>query len=107
WAAAVGVSGGVRDHIEEEGQRPRFYCREGARIAHAPFRGFNRAQAAVIECAILVSRLHMLPREKIDAELEYLKISIEKTAGPREHEAWGWLQERIVQHRAQHKENAA
>jgi hypothetical protein len=68
--------------------------------SHAPFRGFNRAQAAVIEAAVLVSRLHLLPPEKIDSELAYLAIAVGKTAGPAEQEAWGWLQERIAQHRA-------
>ena len=62
---------------------------------HRPFRGFNRAQAAVVEAAILVSRLHMLPPEKIDTEMKYLAIAIEKTAGPTEREAWSWLVERI------------
>ena len=105
-AAALAHSEVMLERIEDDPQRPRLYCREVARITHGPFRGFNRAQAAVIECAILVSRLQMLPPEKIDAELEYLKIAIGKTAGPRELEAWGWLQERIAQFRAQHKENA-
>jgi hypothetical protein len=63
---------------------------------HRPFRGFNRAQGAVLECAILVSRLHMLPAEKIDAELAYLQIAIDKTAGAEEREAWSWLLERIA-----------
>ena len=105
-AGALAHSEVVLERVEDDAQRPRLHCRELARIAHGPFRGFNRAQAAVIECAILVSRLHMLPREKIDAELEYLRIAIGKTAGPREQEAWGWLQERIAQFRAQQKENA-
>lgn len=105
-AGALAHSEVVLERVDDDPQRPRMHCREVARIAHGPFRGFNRAQAAVIECAILVSRLHMLPREKIDAELEYLKIAIGKTAGAREQEAWGWLQERIAQFRAQHKENA-
>ncbi len=48
-----------------------------------------------MEAAILVSRLHMLPAEKIDSEIEYLKIAIDKTAGDEELEAWGWLMERI------------
>ena len=81
--------------VTEDDQRPRFHCR-GAHVAqHAPFRGFNRAQAAVIEAAILASRLHMLPREKIDSELAYLEIAVSKTAGPVEQEAWGWLMEKI------------
>ena len=76
--------------------RPRLVCRPVFEAAHAPFRGFNRAQAAVIEAAILVSRLHMLPAEKVDAEIGYLRIAVDKTAGPRELEAWGWLMDRDV-----------
>jgi hypothetical protein len=67
----------------------------------APFRGFNRAQNAVIEASVLVSRLHMLPPGKIDAELEYLAIAMEKTAGKREWQAWNWLMEHIENFRAE------
>lgn len=86
--------------LEDDELRPRAWCRVLAEECHAPFRGYNRAQAAVIEAAILVSRLHMLPAEKIDAERAYLTIAIEKTAGPREKEAWDWLMERIDAYRA-------
>jgi hypothetical protein len=75
--------------------RPRFRCRIVHESVAAPFRGFNRAQAAVIEAAILVSRLDRLPFEKIEREMGYLAIAIEKTAGPRESEAWGWLAARV------------
>jgi hypothetical protein len=64
--------------------------------SHRPWGGFNRAQAAVLECAVLVSRLKMLPADKIEAELKYLEIAVSKTAGEREQEAWGWLMERIA-----------
>ena len=67
---------------------------------HAPFIGFNRAQMAVLEGAILVSRLHMLPATKVDTEMNYLQIAIDKTAGPEEREAWGWLIEAVTRHRA-------
>ena len=53
----------------------------------------------MIEAAILVSRLHMLPAEKIDLEMDYLRIAVEKTAGPREQEAWQWLVDRIAGYR--------
>ena len=86
------------DHVQEDEQRPRFHCRVVHEASHAPFKGFNRAQAAVIEAAILASRLHMLPREKIERELGYLQIAVEKTAGPREHEAWRLLVEKIEDH---------
>ncbi len=82
--------------IEGDEQRPRLHCDVVLTATHRPFRGFNRAQAAVVEAAILVSRLHLLSREKIDSEMKYLAIAIEKTAGPYEREAWSWLVERIA-----------
>lgn len=96
----------VLDRVQEDAQRPRLFMRDVLAETHAPFAGFNRAQAAIIEAAILVSRLNMLPGEKIDREMEYLSIAVEKTAGPRELEAWGWLKERISQYRARQKESA-
>jgi hypothetical protein len=80
---------------EDDQTRPRLYCRVVREANHAPFRGFNRAQFSVLEAAILVSRLHMLPRSKIEAELDYLRIGLDKTAGPVEREAWGWLMEKV------------
>lgn len=87
--------------IEEDGVRPKLWMRVTESISHAPFMGFNRAQAAVIELAVLVSRLHMLPMEKITQEMQYLQIAIDKTAGPREQEAWQWLVDCINNHLAQ------
>lgn len=83
--------------VEEDDVRPRFHCVVVHAETHAPFRGFNRAQAAVVEAAILVSRLHMLPFEKVKREIANLEIAIGKTAGPAETEAWGWLMERIAE----------
>ncbi|HET6375421.1 MAG TPA: DUF447 domain-containing protein [Methylocella sp.] len=77
--------------IEEDAKRPRFHCAVLHKEQHAAFEGFNRARNAVLEAAILVTRLHLLPREKIDQEMAYLSIAIEKTAGPKEREAWSWL----------------
>ncbi len=82
-------------HVTEDEQRPRFQCRVVHEESHAPFAGFNRAQAAVVEAAILVSRLHMLPRPKIEQELAYLEIAVTKTAGEAELTAWNWLQQKV------------
>jgi hypothetical protein len=89
----------VVERRDDDELRPRFHGRVVHEASHAPFRGFNRAQAAVIEAAILVSRLHMLEAEKIDREMDYLAIAIGKTAGPREQEAWGWLMQKIAEYR--------
>lgn len=77
--------------IAEDVQRPRFDCTVLHRATHAPFAGFNRAQAAVIEAAILLSRRHMLPQDAIASEFAALRVRVDKTAGPAEAEAWGWL----------------
>lgn len=82
--------------IEDHPERPRFVCRIQKIEQHAPFQGLNRAKAAVLEACILVSRLDFLPREKIEREIDYLKIAIDKTAGPEELEAWGWLMDKVA-----------
>ncbi len=88
------------EQIEEDVQRPRFHCAVVYEQRHGGFRGFNRAQAAVVEAAILVSRLDRLPPDKVDAELRYLTIAIEKTAGEKERQAWQWLQEVVADYYA-------
>ena len=86
--------------VQEDAQRPTLRLTRMHEAQHSAFCGFNRAQAAVIEGAVLVSRLHLLPPDKIDAELAYLQIAIDKTAGTPELEAWAWLQEAVARHRA-------
>jgi len=77
--------------IEDDPARPKLFCKAVHTVNHAPFKGFNRAQYSVLEAAILISRLNRLPIEKIESEIDYLRIGLEKTAGDREFEAWGWL----------------
>lgn len=88
----------LAEHVDDA-QRPVLRMARVHEASHADFLGLNRAQAAVVEGAVLVSRLHMLSLEKIDSEMAYLQIAIDKTAGPGEHEAWGWLREAVAAHR--------
>ncbi len=90
----------IKVHTREDDElRPRFYCEVVHEQTHRPFHGYNRAQFAVIELAILVSRLNMLSADKIDSEIEYLRIGLDKTAGDRELEAWSWLMEKVTEFR--------
>ena len=59
------------------------------------FIGFNRARHAVIEAAIYVTRLHLLPRASIDSELARLQVIVDKTAGTQELEAMALLTEHV------------
>lgn len=88
------------EELQDDAQRPVLRMARVFEATHAPFAGMNRAQAAVVEGAVLVSRLHMLSPEKIDTEMNYLQIAIAKTAGAAEHEAWGWLRDAVTAHRA-------
>ncbi len=83
------------DHIVAHERRPEVHCKVVHQATHRAFNGFNRAQSAVLELAILVSRLSMLPADKVTAEVAYLSIAIEKTAGTEEREAWHWLLEKL------------
>lgn len=72
-----------------------------ARVVHAgrlrDFFGFNRAKHAVLEAAILATRVHFLPRDEILAEFARLKPAVDKTAGPQELEAFALLEQFIRQ----------
>lgn len=88
------------ERIDDDGRRPKLHCMIEHAASHRAFPGLNRAVAAVLEGAVLVSRLKMLPRGKIEAEFAYLQIAIDKTAGPEELEAWGWLMDAAAAHHA-------
>lgn len=87
-------------HVTDDPERPRFHCGVVHAASHAGFQGFNRAQAAVIEAAILTSRLDFLPRDKVEREIAHLESAVLKTAGPAEQEAWQWIIDRIATHYA-------
>lgn len=94
--------------VQDDAIRPQLFFTVVHEAQHKPFQGFNRAQAAVIELAVLASRLHLLPRDKIENEINYLKIAIDKTAGEYELQAWGWLIDKINNfYAAQSGENVA
>jgi uncharacterized protein len=59
------------------------------------FFGFNRAKHAVVEAAILATRVGLLPREEIAAEFNRLAVIVEKTGGEQEHLAFEHLQDYV------------
>jgi hypothetical protein len=84
--------------VEDDELRPRFFCRVVHTQSHRPFLGMNRARAAVLEAAILATRLGRLDRAKIESEIAYLRIAIDKTAGETEREAWDMVMRKIADH---------
>ena len=59
------------------------------------FFGFNRAKHAVVEAAILATRIGIVPRQEIEQEFARLAVLVEKTGGPRERQAFEFLQDYI------------
>ena len=55
------------------------------------FFGFNRAKHAVLEAAIMSTRLHLLDGSEVALEFEKWRVVVEKTGGPAEREAFEYL----------------
>jgi len=95
----------VIDKVIESDTRPTIICKPIHEETHNFFYGFNRAKSAVIELCILTSRLGIIDDKKIQREIEYLKIAINKTAGKNEIEAWNWLLDYIKKYKENIKKN--
>ena len=65
------------------------------------FMDLTEQKSAIIELCILYQDLESLKIRKIEEEIKYLKIAIEKTAGKNELEAWSWL----IKHIENYKKN--
>jgi len=77
-------------------ERLRLEARVEAVHEGRPFLGFNRARHAVVEGAIIVTRLHLLGAEEVKRQLRELAVLVEKTGGPREHEAFRLLEDKVA-----------
>lgn len=73
--------------IDSTPPRSRIQTRVVHRGTRRDFVGFNRASHAVLEAAIYATRVHLLPRDFLETELQRLQVIVDKTAGPREFEA--------------------
>ncbi len=80
------------DHSEER-------VRIDATVVHTEklrdFFGFNRGKHAVLEAAILATRLHLLPRDEVLAEFRKLRVIVDKTGGSAELEAMAFLESHL------------
>ncbi len=79
------------DHIDTSQVRATIRCRVVGTHNLYPFGGWNRAQFAILELAILNSRVEILAKEEIQQAIGPLALLVQKTGGPREKEAWDLL----------------
>jgi hypothetical protein len=83
-------------HLDDSQERTTIDCTVVGSGNLRPFFGFNRAKHAVLEAAILATRIGILPSEQITAELQRLAILVEKTAGQQEREAFEFLRDYVA-----------
>ena len=82
--------------LDDSQERTTIRCTIIGSGSQRPFFGFSRAKHAVLEAAILATRVDILPREQIVAELERLAVPVEKTAGQQERQAFEFLREYVT-----------
>ncbi|MDZ4821802.1 MAG: DUF447 family protein [Planctomycetota bacterium] len=83
--------------LDDSAERTHIEARVVERGVLREFVGFNRARHAVIEAAILASRVHLLPADEIAADMQRLKVLVQKTGDEREHQAFDLLQKYIAE----------
>jgi hypothetical protein len=79
------------DRIDDSQERTEIDATVVAGGQLREFFGFNRAKHAVVEAAILATRVHLLAREEILAEFKKLAVLVDKTGGDQEHQAFDLL----------------
>ncbi|MCZ2340280.1 MAG: DUF447 family protein [Bacteroidales bacterium] len=87
-------------HVDAAEPRVRMHCEIVHSTTHRDFWGFNRAKHALLEAAILATRLHLLPTEDVEAEYHKLRVIVDKTGGPAEQEGMHILEDYLARHRA-------
>ena len=83
------------ESVDVAQERSTVVARTVATQRNRDFLGFNRAQAAVIEAAILATRIHILPAEDILSAVKQLESPVTKTGGQAELNAYEFLCEYI------------
>ena len=81
------------EFIDETGPRMSLNCRTVHAGRNRDFWGFNRAKHAVLEAAILATRLEFLPTEEIREQFFRLETMVNKTGGQQERNAFALLSE--------------
>ncbi|MGC3966496.1 MAG: DUF447 family protein [Pirellulales bacterium] len=86
--------------LDDQEERTTIECRPIDQGEQLPYFGLNRAKHAVVEAAILATRLHLTTREQIEPQLAALRPLVEKTAGEAERRAFAMLERFIAEHYA-------
>jgi hypothetical protein len=78
--------------LDDSRERTEIVCDVIDRGVQREFFGFNRAKHAVVEAAIVATRVKLLPASEIAAQMQPLAVIVEKTAGDAERRAFAFLE---------------
>jgi hypothetical protein len=84
------------ESIDDAAERATIVCRVVSQGEVRPFLGFNRAKHAVLEAAILATRIGILAAGEINREMERLAIPVQKTAGEQERQAFQLVRDYVA-----------
>ena len=83
------------EFIDETGPRMNLNCKTVCSARNRDLWGFNRGKHAVLEAAILATRLEFLPAEEIANQFICLQTIVEKTGGIQERNAFALLSDHV------------
>lgn len=83
------------ESLDDAEERTSIVARVTDRGQLREFLGFNRAKHAVLEAAILATRLHLLGAQQVLAEFDRLQIAVDKTGAAAEHQAMAFLRAHV------------
>lgn len=86
------------DSVDASRDRAVIQCATVHRTDERPFFGFSRARHAIIEAAILASRIDILPLDEIREQFQQLRVIVNKTGGLAEEEAIQLLEDFFRSH---------
>jgi uncharacterized protein len=86
------------DQIDDSDKRTEIDTTIVFRGQRRPFLGFNRARHAIIEAAILATRVHLLDRNDILHKFANLRAAVMKTGGQAERDTFESLSQFVMQH---------
>lgn len=85
------------ESMDDREERTRIVARVVDRGRLRDFFGFNRAKHAVVEAAILATRIELFDADHIRGEMARLAVPVEKTGGGQERRAFAFLQQYIAE----------
>lgn len=84
------------ESLDDASERTNIVARVTDRGVLREFLGFNRAKHAVLEAAILATRIHLLGSTAILEEFDRLQAAIDKTGAAAEQRAMAFLREHVA-----------